>query len=333
MGVKVSQREVLNQSQQVFDQFGESKWIPNCKINAKLSRGDINSLKNSGVGKFLLLVAMGASLEDNIEIIKKYRDRFDILTCDKGFGALLEHGVKADFVMLCDASIPFKYLEKYVDQTEGVKLISTCYGNPEWTTVWKGEKFFYINKDSITSEHIFMPLMGDNIRLIPAGSNVSNAMLVFFTGSDNTQNINWSGYENFLLVGYDYSWQPDGNYYAWLDPKPKRFYMNHRTMIDYKGKVIFTSENLLFSSKWLYSYITTFGLPVLNCSERGILNINCSSLEKEVLKINPDKSKREIARQLFEVAKNADLIARQTLENFEKARRELWQTETAVSKQ
>ena len=318
MAAIVSHKEVLKQSEQVFGQFGE-KWKSHCAINRELPHRDIKELKGIGVGKYLLLIAMGASIEGQIETIKKYRDRFDIVTNDKNFGNLLDKGIKADYVMLCDANIPVSHLEPYIEQTKGVKLISTVYGNVEWTKAWKGDRYFYINRDSIFSERIFTKIFGET-RLIPAGSNVSNAMVVFFIGADNSKNINWSGYEEYYLVGYDYSWQKDKNYYAFKNPKPKRFYMNHRTMLDYKGNIVFTSENLLFSAKWLYSYVTTFNLPITNCSGRGLLDIRKGDLEMTLKKINPDKGRVEWLRMLYTSATKALHVADETRSIFERAK-------------
>ena len=218
MPVVLTWKDVQNQSEAVFKQFGEKVWIPNAKRNAQLPRRDPEELHNTGIGKHLLLVAIGASLEENIETIKKYRDRVEIMTCDKGFELLLKHGVKADYVMLCDANIPFTWIKDSINETKDVKLIATPYANPEWTENWKGDRYFMINKDALETEKIFIDIFKDRFRIIPAGSNVSNAMLIFVTGSDEYQNINWAGYERYILVGYDYSWRPDGNYYAWKTP-------------------------------------------------------------------------------------------------------------------
>lgn len=289
MGNILTWREVLAQSNAVFNQFGYSKWLPYAKFNRTLPYKHAGEFYHSGIGKFLLCVAMGESLEDHIDTIKKYRDRIDILTCDKGFGTLLEHGVKADFVILCDCNIPYRWVEKYIDETKDVKLLSTVYANPQWTYNWKGERYFFANEDSIQTEKHFLPIFNNNLRIIPAGSNVSNAMIIFFTGCNEHTNENWAGYEKYLLVGYDYSWRPNGNYYAWNNPEPKRYYMNHRTLRDINDSLVFTSENLYFSAKWLYSYVTTFNLPIVNCSERGILNIPYQSRLIDQLKlINPD---------------------------------------------
>lgn len=298
-------QDVKDQSNQVYNQFGEAKWKPFAGINSLLPRDPGNSYENVGVGKFLVSAAMGESLEDNIDTIRKYRDRIDILTCDKGFGYLIENGIKADYVIICDCNIQMKWIEKYIDYTEGVKLLSTPYANPQWTISWKGPKYFYVNKDAIQSEDKFLPFFGDDTRVIPAGSNVSNAMIVFMTGCDERTRANYAGYEKYFLVGYDYSWKPDGKYYAGHNPMPKRNYMHHVTMLGLNSDVMFTSQNLLFSAKWLTMYVRTFGLPVVNCSGRGILDIPLkANLEDELSQINFMNAGKEKAIEKFNNFKN-----------------------------
>lgn len=313
--------DVRNQSRQVWGQFGEKTWLPNALKNSKLEYRDCRELQNSKIGKFSVLAAMGESLEANIDTLKANRDKFEITTCDKGFGALLDHGIKADYVVLCDAGIPFKWLEKYVDQTEGVNLMATAYANPEWTHAWKGNKYFYINKDAIETERKFIPIFGDKMRVMAAGSNVSNAMLIFWTGCDERSAANWSGYEKFLMVGYDYSWRPEGNYYAWNDPTPKRYYMHHRTMLDINGDRCFTSENLLFSAKWMIQYLDAFNLPAINCSGRGILDCRYKmGLQKALDSIRGDAAAIESCRSWFEKIKDCTLELSKAREGFQKSR-------------
>jgi len=287
MGNILTYKEVLNQSNAVFNQFGKSKWIPYAKFNKHLFTGNSAKFYHCGLGKFLLCVAMGESLQDAIPIIKQYRDKVDIVCCDKSLAVLMDNGIKPNYVILCDCNIPFKYVEKYIDQTEDIILFATPYANPKWLYHWKGKKYYFINQDAIKTEKIFQNIYGEDARLVPAGSNVSNAIMTFFSGCNNEDNENWSGYEKYLLIGYDYSWRLNGNYYAFINPKPKRYYMNHRTLLDMNGDFIFTSENLFFSAKWLYTYITAFKIPAVNCSMRGLLDLpykNCLEAELKAIK-------------------------------------------------
>jgi len=320
--------DVKKQSLSVFSQFGEKRWIPFSRENAKTPRLNAEDLQNSGIGKVLVIAAMGASLEGQIDILKKYRDRYDLMTCDKGFGPLLDKGLKADYVMICDTNIPAHYLEPYVLETRDVKLIASCYANLFWTKTWLGDKYFFINRDAIESEEVFKPIMGPGTTMIPASSNVSNAMVVFWTRSDETQQRNWGGYEKYLLVGFDYSWRPEGNYYAWMNPKPKCHYMKQITNLDMNGDYVFTSHNLMFSARWLLQYLTAFrGLPVFNCSGRGLLDVpRKASLERELAAICPRKESRDQIKNLYEITRSgyASYVAAKAA--FDKAREEfLWQ--------
>lgn len=324
MPIIVSKKEVLKQSKQVYKQFGP-KWNLFAKYNSRLPHEKTESLRNSGVGKFLVLAAMGESLVDSIPMLKKHRDKIDIVTCDKGFEVLMKNGIKPDYVFICDCNILYKWVKDSIHLTEGVKLITTLYASPRWVKRWRGPRYFFVNKDSIHTEEIFKPLLPeDDLRVIVAGSNVSNAMLIFFTGSDEHQNINWSGYENYFLVGYDYSWRPNGEYYAFNDPKPKRYYMNHRTMLDFKNQVCFTSENLFFSVKWLYSYITAHKLPVVNCSGRGLLDIDKGNLETILGRIKPRKEVHGFVTKAFEETKKAKKNFDECVKKFEESRRLLY---------
>lgn len=349
MGNILSYEDVKRQSEAVFGQFGESKWMPYTKMNMTLTnRRDPEELAGCGLGKVALLAAMGESLEGHIETIKKHREKFDLVTCDKGFALLMERGIKPDFVQLCDCNISYKWLEPYVDETKDVKLVATCYANVEWTTKWRGPIYFYANKDALHTEGKFIQLMGEfksfeaeflnipskKVRVIPAGSNVSNAMLIFLVGIDEENRQNWAGYEHYLLTGYDYSWRPygleakckTGSYYAFNDPKPKRFYMQHRTMLDFNGDYIHTSENLLFSAKWMYSYVTAYNLPVTNCSERGILDIpRKRKLDELLSKLKVSKSATSRLKEQYEICKSAMTTFVVSQDSLNASRRALWQ--------
>jgi len=320
---KLNYSDVKKQSEAVYKQFGESMWKPYANENHRLKRCDCKEFENSGLGKTLVLVAMGASLENDIEELKKNREKYDILTCDKGFGVLLEHGIKADFVNIADCQIPYKWLEKYIDETEDVALISTIYANPDWTSRWKGKRYFYMNKDAIKSEKHFSHLF-PNARTIPASSNVGNAMLVFMTGCDNGQ-ANWAGYDRYVLLGYDFCWLPEGNYYAFNNPKPKRSYMHHLTRILSDGTVIFSSQNLNFSADWLRMYIKGYKLPVIDCSG-GMLEINQKVKFSEVVsKINSNYKAIELVRNKYDKLKLSFINHNKYMQDFNKSREALWQ--------
>lgn len=304
MSALLSHTDVRRQSESVFRQFGP-QWERQAKENARLKREPAEALREIGVGRIAVLVAAGASLEGHIETLRKYRDRFDLYACDKAFGILAEQGIFADAVHIADANIPFKWLEPHIEKTRGVRLISTAYANPEWTKAWLGPRTFYVNADAIDSQNLFAPIMGEGTRVVAASSNISNAMVVFLTGCLDQLKDNFAGYERYLLVGYDYSWRADGNYYAFANPVPKRHYMTHMAMNDVAGDAVRTSENLVFSAKWLWSYLAAYQfLPVVNCSGRGLLDIGRQGvLDEELRRIKTDPSARQRIIDALRVAR------------------------------
>lgn len=324
MGTLLSHESIRRQSEGVFRQFGK-QWQEQAKVNAALPNDPAEALRSCGLGKVAVLVAAGASLEDHIDTLKKYRDRFDLYACDKAFGILVERGIIPDAVHIADANIPFKWLAPYVEQTRGVRLICTAYANPEWTKAWLGPRTFYVNADAIDSQRIFGPIMGEGTRVIAASSNISNAMVVFLTGCIDGLKENFAGYERYLLVGYDYSWRAHGNYYAFNNPSPKRNYMTHMSMLDINGDDARSSENLLFSAKWLYSYLQAFQfLPVINCSGRGLLDIGRrGALEDELRRTNIDPTARQRVIDLFHAA-------RAKWQAFQEAEREFGKAKEAL---
>mgnify|MGYP001581076875 CR=1 FL=1 len=316
-------KDVFNQSTSVFKQFGESKWKPFARENANHPlRRDPRELQGCGVGKVLVSVGMGASTEEHVEVLKKYRDRIDVIVCDKGFKPLLEHGVKADYVMLCDCNIIFQKWAPKEEDTVGVKLISTSYANIDWTRKWRGPIYFYLNRDAICSEKIFAEIMGPATRTIPASSNVGNAQVVFMVGIDEHNPYYFAGYERILLIGYDYSWRVDGNYYAWANPAPKRYYMASRNMLDISSHLVLTSENLVFSARWLSQYVSRCNLPVVNCSGRGVLPGPSGNFEEQLQLINPSiTSLIKSAQSVYARAKQAELEA---FSNLKRTKEELF---------
>lgn len=256
----LSKDTVQQQSMAAWNTWRD-KWKRNCKINRHVPKDTLSSLVNSGKGKILVQVAMGASLtSDKISLLKKERERFDIACCDKAFGLLMAAGIVPDFCIIADASVSAEWQKGY--DTSKTTLVANIACNPEWSVNWKGQVCFYANWDNIGSAKVLAPL-ADVYEVIPASSNVSNAQVVFASQI--------LGYDYQLLVGFDYSWRRDGTYYAGGD-SAKRHYMHHLDVVSQAGYLAMTSSNLYFSCFWLMQYLMKYPqIKVINCSEDGIL--------------------------------------------------------------
>jgi hypothetical protein len=287
----LSNEEVLAQSKAAFSQW-EDTWRKHSKINGNINREKGIPMKDllfSGIGKQLVCVALGSSLEKEIETLKKYnRDTTDIICVDKAMGALIDNGIKPDYVLICDAGIDYdKWCKPYIDDTKDITLLANVNGNVEWTQNWKGGISYFVNKDNIESEKIFSEISGVQA-MIPAGSNVGNSLIIYSTHVFK--------YDEYLLLGYDFAWGFEDNYYAFSD-NDKRYWMKHLNVIDKKGDLVNSSNNLYFSMRWLMDFYNKVcfihNVKVFNCSG-GILGVvPTAKLEKKLKRFK----KREITQK------------------------------------
>jgi len=314
--------EIRKQSLVAYNQWG-AQWRDHCKIHSKYKMKHLADFHNHGIGKACLLIANGASFERNLDTILKYQDNVDIMVCDKTLGSALEHGIKPTFCIVCDANVSYeKYMEKYKDQLQDITLFMNACGNPEWSENgnWK-DRYFFVNKDILKSEKEFGGISGCQ-NFIPAGTNVSNAMLVFLTQSDERGAQNFFGYSKYLLIGYDYSWQQNGNYYAFnKDGGGKTNYMRHKYLKDFSGHLSFTSNNLEFSARWLHKYVTTYNLPVVQCSRDTIfIPRHLGRLEEQMQFKGPTEDRESVSGLMLQrnaLMQNLSLVDKQ-LRNFGK---------------
>lgn len=309
----MTEQEVRQQSEAAFGQWKEI-WEKNSKHNGEIYKRDGNSHKdllNHGIGRQLLCIATGRSLETSIDTIKEYRDRCDIACVDKSFGILMDHGIRPDFVVIADANVSYEeWAGRHIEATEGITLIANVNANTSWTDNWKGKIIFYVNKDNIKTEEIYMEYSGCR-ELIPASSNVGNTVVVFFAQICN--------YDRYLFVGYDYSWAPGENYYAFNDNE-KRHWMRHMFAIGVDGKLAYTSSNLNFSARWLVEFCQkqmSFK-QFFNCSGSGVLSINPRKLEVCLAEFEPRAMTQEELNGFYNSRINQDAFPYQGPEDLMK---------------
>ncbi len=280
----MNEAAIRSQSKAALKQWGE-QWRKQAKDHSVYNMKSLEDFEFSGVGRAVLCVANGYSFEENIEVIKEHKDKIDIFACDKTMGHLLDNGIIPKFVMMCDANVDHvKYLDKWKDQLQDTILIANACGNPEWARLgnWK-DKYFFLNKDILQSEKIFAEISGCP-NFIPAGTNVSNAMVIMLTQSDNSGRRNFFGYDKILCIGYDYSWRQGKSYYSFDETGGgKHNYMRHIYTTTTDGDFCYASGNLQFSAEWFETYVKSFNLPVIICTGKSILRkLKISSLPEQI---------------------------------------------------
>lgn len=229
----------------------------------------MSALRNQGIGKELVIVSMGGSFEKQVETLKKYQHKVDIMAVDKAFVPLMEHGIRPDFVLVADAQVSFSnYCEPFLNKTKDIVLLSNVNANPDWHSNWKGIKSFYVNKDNIESEKEFSAISGCNDQ-IHAGSNVSNAALIYANSVLN--------YDKYILLGFDFCWGIGEKFYSFASGTEKlgnkSVALNNMRVLDRKYEMVNCSENLWFSARWLDMYIRTECFNKTVNASNGILEV------------------------------------------------------------
>lgn len=306
----MNDQQIRAQSEAAIKQWGQ-QWIEHCKIHSNdlQVKNNLLELGAIGIGKAVLAVANGYSFEENIDTIRELQTNVDIICCDKTLGHLISNGITPTYCLVCDANVDYeRYLKPFEDKLHNVILLINVCANPQWSRNgnWK-KKYFFVNRDIINSHENFSKISGCT-NFIPAGTNVSNAMIIMLTQCDNNGKRNFFGYDKILLIGYDYSWRHGGKYYAFSETGDgKADYMRHIYCMTLDHDWAYSSGNLVFSAQWLEKYISTFRLPVVNCSKKTILQqTKFGELKNQMLynfKQQDSKRVRNICDKLQEALK------------------------------
>jgi len=299
---------IIKQSKAAYKQWCV-QWREHAKYHGdNFKMKSFEDFANIGIGKACLCIANGYSFEEEIETIKKYQNNVDILCCDKTLGHCLDNGIIPTYCVVADANVSFDtYMEKYKNKLQNTILFINVCGNTKWSIEgnWK-DIYFYLNKDAIKSENEFGALSKCK-NVIPAGTNVSNAMLILMSQSDDTGRKNFFGYDKYLLIGFDYSFSDDGYYAFNKTGNGKINYMRNLFIRDIAGRDCYTSNNLLFSAQWLSKYLSVYKLPVVQCSKRGIVADKIVRDLKDQMTYN---HKREDAEKVIMLVKEQAIIAK-----------------------
>jgi len=281
MGKNLSTDQIIEQSKAAYNQW-KDQWRDHAKQHKAMKiEKTFMDYANIGVGRALLIVGNGHSLEEEIETIKKYQHNIDIMVCDKAMGHLFDHDIVPTYVVVCDANVSYeKYCKPWEDRLWQSHLFINACGNPEWTKQEWRSKLIFVNMDSIKSEKEFSELSGSQ-NFIPAATNVSNQMAVLATQSTNKGRNNWMGYDKIVLIGFDYCWEED-KYYAFnATGDGKNNYMRHAHCMTRDFRPVYSSSNLIFSAKWLDDYIGGFKLPFVVGTKKTLLR-SCPSKDLEM---------------------------------------------------
>jgi len=140
------------------------------------------------------VIGAGPSLDDRIEIIKKYRGKLLIISCGTTIGTLYKHNIKPDFhVELESDYVVYDAIKSSTDKKfrSGITFIGAAQVNPRCMSLFDRSCIFF--KDSSVLAQLFLDNQNDVVmNTTPSCTNAGCAIAVKL------------GFKNIFLFGTDF---------------------------------------------------------------------------------------------------------------------------------
>jgi hypothetical protein len=265
-------------------------WVDNFKENIKnnaFSRPNVRPLKYlmntlPYIGKPLILVAAGPSLDKNLHLLKNYQDRSIIIVNDIILFKLLEYNIKPDFVVLIDPSDSIKRFWDFLD-TSDLTLVCPTTISPVTLSSWKGKVITFSQSDRDIHK-------GKVLKRIETGfGSLENN---FFVGATMMQLANILKPRLITLIGHDFAFTDNKAYCdgvldikIWDDLYPigseehekqlkivKEQEVKKELLVEFKEtkEQVYTTRTLVLYKDTLTKLIKQYRLNVVNATEGGI---------------------------------------------------------------
>ncbi|MGM0841685.1 MAG: motility associated factor glycosyltransferase family protein [Bacillota bacterium] len=233
----------------------------NFNTNIKLRDPGINEWKNKFVGKDMLLVSAGPSLDKQLGFLKEIYEEEKIVICSVGTSvkALLKSGIIPDLFMITDPNIGT------IPQLESVNLPKTplfylSTANSTVVCLHKGPRYIVFQEGFNNAEKTAKSRGED---LISTGGSVSTTLLDLMV---------YLGAGKIGLVGQDLAFT---NGVTHASQTPLRMNIaNIEKKLEvvgyYRNEKVYTANNLNYYRKWFEKYaLRSKSNKLYNCTEGG----------------------------------------------------------------
>ena len=130
-------------------------------------------LKDKAKGKTALVLASGPSLKNDLELIKKNKDKFVTIAIYPVLPLLIEEGIEPDFVTVVDSRDQFFRIEKYTDKLSNINLVMESRADSDLNNLKTKSKFIYFPYVDNVAEFILNAMPEKSISKMPAVPSVS----------------------------------------------------------------------------------------------------------------------------------------------------------------
>lgn len=179
-------------------------WVENTFKNISNLRRQIplNVLENKFLGKTALILGAGPSLKDNIELIKKNRDKFVIFTLNRTLETLRNNGITPDFCVVVDTRYVESSLTTDEDYLKEICFITDIKSDNFINTLPIENRFTYYPTNNSYARKLHELMLSD-LPLYETGG--TSSICAYFCSKI-------LGFKNIIFAGIDLAFKDDTVY-------------------------------------------------------------------------------------------------------------------------
>ncbi len=236
----------------------------------------VNCLENKAKGKPALIIAAGPSLKNDLELIKKNKDKFVTIAIFPVLPVLIDNGIEPDFVVVVDAKNQLFKIENYIDKLSNINFVMESRTDSDLNSLKVNSRFLYLPFVDKLSEFILGSMSEKSVEKLPAVPSVSilayelakllGCPKIIFSGLDLALTGNQAyGYDYIKAVG------EQGNTLT-LECSRGVFQAKTTMVKSANGGAVKTREDyLLFIREFAKLFAQTPDIQVLNTAIDGAL--------------------------------------------------------------
>lgn len=280
------------------------KWLSNYVVNIKKLKESSNA--DGFLGKFKdvpgFIVSAGASLEDNIHLLKGIKDKCLLLSASSARLSMKQHGISPHMFMTVDASDGETRIVENVDiDIDNEYMVYSNQLTPKSLDIFDGKKIFInYNSDFYTTN--FLNWAGIKSGFIMSAPSVANTCFDFLFKL---------GCNPIIFIGQDLAFTKNKQYAGKIDygvEMADEGFKNagYVPTEDIYGNSVYTMPSFLAMKNCFEDQIARVklelpDLEVINCTEGG-LNIEGAKNEKleDVIKNFVDNNVSDLIKELYQ---------------------------------
>lgn len=143
------------------------------KLPKIATQSPVNSLENTCKNKTALVIAAGPSLSNDLELIKKHREKFIVIAILPVLPLLKEHNIEPDFLTLADPKYQIPKIEKYKDELQNINLVTESRSDYHVNLLKFKSYFVYFPSIDKISQTIIDNISKSTAKILPPCASVA----------------------------------------------------------------------------------------------------------------------------------------------------------------